>query len=529
MRRFCLVGLATLFLAVSPTYAQNHSGHPGVGPADTKDISRSLPEVPTNLPGWLSNRNENHISYTRGKYNFNVYFIPELARDLNAVSVGHSLAYEAMVTGKTAQLETAIYDRIDWVLKHPPRFEPTERMIGNTFARRFGVLEQIFDLAHLLHAQTVDVLANPKMRLAEKEQEIERLYQVYRTTVPYAITPLPLNMGYLYNQPYSRRFRDRYPKVNGLFWGYHWLQGAMYDALYGKSSPEQRKVYDLLGNQYRTTELYRRDRFFMPMTAEVSPRFSARFPELANVFDNLHMLHDMVNDILASPELTRKQQDDQITRAIWLVMEKAHADEKPGLAVEKDGWHDHRFMEGMPGMGLMPGMTAEAMFMQGLGWMSLSECHHCSMPLTEDPKQTWHLSSVSADGWTMRVRCALCARDMSSETKGRVVLHLATEDPERPLVLLSDEQGNLSPTSDWGKNAVFIEEEASHAGCNQWSQAFTSRAAFDTWVAANPTYKNAKAIPLTEWVTREGSRPDTYFRREGPPGNPFDGKEAKDE
>ncbi len=527
MRLLFSGSLAAICLVASPTHAQNLTTYKGVGPAETADISHRLPEIPTNLPGWLNNRNENHISYTRGKYNFNVYFIPELARDLNAVSVGHSLAYEAMVTGKTAHLESATYDRIDWVLKHPPRFEPTERMIGNTFARRFGVLAQIFDLTHLLHAQTVDVLANSKMSLSEKDREIERLYQVYRTTLPYAITPLPMNMEYLYSQPYSRRFRDRYPKVNGLFWGYHWLQGAMYDALYGKTQEEQRKVYEIIGNQYRTVELYRRDRFFMPMIAEVSPRFATRFPEIANVFDNLHMLHDIVNDILVSSELTKKQQDDQITRAIWLVMEKAHENEKPGIASETGGWHDHRFIEGMPGMGLMPGMTADTMFMQGLGWMSMSECHHCSMPLTNDPKQTWHLSSVTADGWTMRVRCALCARDMSAETKGRVVLHLATEDPKRPLILLSDERGNLLPVSDWGKNAVFIEESASHAGCNHWSEAFSNRAAFDAWIAANPTYKNAKAIPFNEWVMREGSRPDTYFRREGPPGNPFDRKEAK--
>jgi hypothetical protein len=39
---------------------------------------------------------------------------------------------------------------------------------------------------------------------------------------------------------------------------------------------------------------------FMPLTAELSPQFAARYPELANIFDNLHMLHDNISDILTS-------------------------------------------------------------------------------------------------------------------------------------------------------------------------------------------------------------------------------------
>ncbi len=87
--------------------------------------------------------------------------------------------------------------------------------------------------------------------------------------------------------------------MNGLFWGYHWLQGSVYDLLTGKTSAEQNKLYATMGKQYRQVELYRRDREFMPMFAEVSPKFAARFPQISNTFDNLHMLHDMVNDILA--------------------------------------------------------------------------------------------------------------------------------------------------------------------------------------------------------------------------------------
>src|SRR5438270_901240 len=84
--------------------------------------------------------------------------------------------------------------------------------------------------------------------MAEKDREIERLWKFYFESVPYAITPLPMNMEYLDSQPYSGAFRKKYPKVNGLFWGYHWLQGGMYDMLYRVSPAQQRDSYEVTGD-----------------------------------------------------------------------------------------------------------------------------------------------------------------------------------------------------------------------------------------------------------------------------------------
>ena len=314
---------------------------------------RELPPVPTNLPKWMNNKDKNHIYRKRGKYNDDIYNVRPLALDLNGVAVGHAFAYEDLVTGKARELETNTFEKIDLVLKNPPRFMPDEANISPTFGRKYGVLEQVFDWAHILHFQTVDVLASTEMTEAEKEAEIEALYQFYLDNVPYAITGLPMNIGYLDSQPYSKAFREEYPKVNGLFWGYHWLQGSMYDLLYGKTLEEQQQAYEQMGKQYHEVELYRTDRPFMPMFAEVSPRFAQRFPEIANTFDNLHMLHDIVNDALASQWMSEQQQSEQIQRAIWLVMAANHEGMEAGKTYGNDKLHDHRFMAGMPGMGWM--------------------------------------------------------------------------------------------------------------------------------------------------------------------------------
>jgi hypothetical protein len=371
---------AVMAQSTSEYQGQNHQGNQErdmkmmeAQPIEPSSNAQTLPPVPTNLPKWMDNKDRNHIYRKRGVYNDAIYNVRPLALDLNAVAVGHAFAYEDIVTGKAKDLETKTFEKINWVLKNPPRFMPDEANISSTFGRKYGVLEQVFDWAHVFHAQTVDVLASTKMTDAEKEAEIERLYQFYIDNVPYAITGLPMNMGYLDSQPYSKAFRQKYPKVNGLFWGYHWLQGTMYDTLYGKNLEEQRTAYAEIGKRYHEVELYRTDRPFMPMFAEVSPRFAKRFPQISNTFDNLHMLHDVVNDVLASDWMTEEQKEGQIKRAIWMVMAANHKGMKPGEKYGDNGLHDHRFMEGMPGMGMMP---------EGL--MNHGNMNHGGMPMNEN-------------------------------------------------------------------------------------------------------------------------------------------------
>ena len=42
----------------------------------------------------------------------------------------------------------------------------------------------------------------------------------------------------------------------------------------------------------------------MPMTADVSPLFAAAHPRAAAIFDNLHMMHDIISDVLATPRMS---------------------------------------------------------------------------------------------------------------------------------------------------------------------------------------------------------------------------------
>ena len=482
--------------------------------------------APTQLPAWLDSNQNNHVFYKRGPYNFAITRIPDLNRDMNGVAVGHALAYEALVTGREGELETKVFAQIDAVLKNPPRLMPTETALSPTFNLKYGVLEQVFDWTHVSHAQTIENFVAPWADNARKATETRALWDYYeKQGAPFLVTGLPMNMAWLDSQPYSGAFRRKYPKVNALFWGYHWLQTSIYDGLMDKTLAQQKQMYDLLGKRYREIELTNTKRPFMPMMAETSPLFSAQFPDIANAFDNLHMLHDMVNDILSTDSMTQAQKQAAIKLAIYQMSPEAHKDCKPGenRGVIDGISHDHRFMNGMAGMGTMKGneTQTETMWMPDLGWMDMSVCHHCSMPLDDNGigDQAWRASTVSADGWTMRVRCALCARDMSSETKGAAILSLATENPNKRVIVFSDERGNLT-TED--KDAVFLGNRSSHVKCMQWSQAFTTRGAFDLYVLEHPKYKDAKPLTFDEWANvAVGDTPETYFAEEGPSANPY--------
>ncbi len=210
-----------------------------------------------------------------------------------------------------------------------------------------------------------------------------------------------------------------------------------------------------------------------------------------------------MNDILFQPAYSeKKQKQDQVKIAIYRVLASTHTKEKAG---EGQGMtvHDHRFPTGMPGMRMMMGSHEELMFMSGIGWMIMSTCAHCSIALPE--RGPWG-ATVSAEGWTMTVRFLMCARDMSLETPGRAIIRAATEDPNRLLVLISNEDGNWNSNI---KTVVFLETFAEHPECSNWSWAFTSQDAFKKYIAANPDFKNSKPLSLAEWSKMNHSTPDT--------------------
>ncbi|MBK9996076.1 MAG: hypothetical protein IPO99_02835 [Nitrospira sp.] len=125
-------------------------------------------------------------------------------------------------------------------------------------------------------------------------------------TSAYAITSKRLDHHRLDQFPYSKAFQDTLPAVQRDDLVVPLLAGGRVRPVAGPRVTwlaKTQAVRPILATYRRYLEQPPVQWTFMPLTAELSPQFAARYPELASIFDNLHMLHDNISDILTSERL----------------------------------------------------------------------------------------------------------------------------------------------------------------------------------------------------------------------------------
>nr|MBA2632548.1 hypothetical protein [Chloroflexota bacterium] len=233
-------------------------------------------------------------------------------RLFNGFDYGHAILYETLYTEPDApvsRLEEEEYRFLTTdLLVDPPHVPLEEAAIEVEYAKLVPEAKGMFEWAHVLHRQTYDVWADESMTEAEKDARIEELIAYYKSRPDLAFSSIPKSMELMDGQYYSTAFRKKYPKFNGLIWAYHWLQVGLYEPLVTGDNSDDRQTgvtatvarfWQMLENAPANMPR------LMPMTAAVAPTFAARYPEAAIIFDNLHMMHDVVSDILVSPEVPR--------------------------------------------------------------------------------------------------------------------------------------------------------------------------------------------------------------------------------
>ena len=234
---------------------------------------------------------------------------PETDHLFNAFDFGHASEYQALVTGASgAMLDSRGFARTMNVLRHPPSIPLEERAIGPDYVDLVPEIVAMFEWAHMLHRQIYDVLSDERIAPADRSAQIQRLLAYYRSRPDLALSAKPKGMELMEGQPYSLTFRHEAPRYNALIWSYHWLQMVSYDALLADT-----------GRLARAAALHRAVEHFwamndslgagpseMPMSAAIAPRFTEAYPEASAIFDNLHALHDVVSDILASSTLSQR-------------------------------------------------------------------------------------------------------------------------------------------------------------------------------------------------------------------------------
>jgi len=287
---------------------------------------------------------------------------PAADRLFNAFDYGHAILYEKLYTKPGAPVSVLEQQEYDFITKkllvNPPHVPLEESAIEVAYAKLAPEAKAMFDWAHLLHRQIYDVWSDERLAPAEKDVQVAALIRYYKTRPDLAFSSVPKSMDLMEGQYYSTAFRQNYPKFNGLIWAYHWLQVGLYEPLLtGKTQAERQtgivaavaRFRQMLENPPNGMPS------IMPMTAAVSPTFAARYPEAAIIFDNLHSMHDVVSDILASPKVPTAKKRDEILRAA------SRYRDRTSFAMTPAEWLDMAHMMGVqnmggPSVGFLPGL-----------------------------------------------------------------------------------------------------------------------------------------------------------------------------
>ncbi len=251
--------------------------------------------------------------------------LPQLYREFNGIDFGHAhLAETLLRTQDLERVERARLDVLDFIFS-APSVPPDEEQVAPTLTRLVWEAQRTFNWAHGFHRSLYDLFASDAVH--DKDGTYRRLLADYLEKAE-AITSHPLDHhGKLWGFPESRSFQQKFAKFNTQIWAYHWLQAATYDVQLMGDAARQRELMPALISWYHG---YLRqppvEWQFMPLMAEGAPEFSGRFPEAARIFDNLHMLHDNIDDILSRPDLypTLAAKREAILRILPIYLHRNH-------------------------------------------------------------------------------------------------------------------------------------------------------------------------------------------------------------
>jgi hypothetical protein len=246
---------------------------------------------------------------------------PEADHLFNAFDYGHAILYETLWRNPDAPRDALDKKEFGFIttnlLVHPPSVMLDEAAIGPEWAKLAPEALMMFEWAHMLHRQIYDVWADDRIKPAEKDAAVAEVVAYYKSRSDIAFSSKPKDMNLMEGQPYSLAFRKRFPKYNGLIWSYHWMQMTLYEALMAGNTTAERKrnVAAVTGRFWQMVRNPSSLPAMMPMSPSIAPRFSARYPEAAIIFDNLHSMHDVVSDILANPSVPRSDKRRAILAA----------------------------------------------------------------------------------------------------------------------------------------------------------------------------------------------------------------------
>lgn len=236
---------------------------------------------------------------------------PEAQRLLFAFDYGHALVYETLILKKgnitnPKELEKELLSKIFIILENPPYIKVDEADIAPNYVFKFPLIINLFDWSHMLHQFVLDVLATSEDRGPKMIERVNQIYEKYKSNKPILITDECKSMLFMDGHYFSKSFRRQFPSFNLLIWSYHWFQIRLYEDLLLPTKMERDVAVANTIAQFKQliSDLPDSADFdMMPETAVEAPTFAKLFPRIPAAFDNNHMLHDIVSDMITSDKV----------------------------------------------------------------------------------------------------------------------------------------------------------------------------------------------------------------------------------
>ncbi len=265
----------------------------------------------------------NEVSYLRGRYN-TAYFHHhnESFRYSAGFHFHHGRQHDLLQRTPLADAAAvdAAFDAEVYAFTRNKRArtEPTMAMYGPYVGRMAWSVYRAIDWTHDLHEQTYDVMTEPDVPWADKAEWTRRSVAYYlrqNPDVARSVAPLDVTMrrAGVMMKPYFTLYRNYYPRSSTFAFVAHWWHPAAYESMMvaGADPDAQERVLTEM-NRTMFDEVFPDRPQRMLLSREIMPRYARLAPEAANVFDNLHMLHGIVYDILAYEGWTPEQKRDEL-------------------------------------------------------------------------------------------------------------------------------------------------------------------------------------------------------------------------
>lgn len=266
------------------------------------------------------------VSFLRGPYNTAMFHRHNSSYRYSAAFHYHHGRQHDVLQLTPLDQHTEVDQRFNidvtaFTLEQKAHTEPSMELFGPYVARMAYRVYRAIDWTHMHHEETYDILSEKGIAWSEKQRWTERAVRYYlekNRGVARSVAPLDVTMrrAAVMMKPYFTYYRNYYPESNNYAYVAHWWHPVIYEAMMlGGNGPAQDSMVEA-ADRTMLAQVFKDRPQRMLLSRELMPRYSRMSPESANIFDNLHMLHGIVYDILAYEGWTPAQKRAELYRFI---------------------------------------------------------------------------------------------------------------------------------------------------------------------------------------------------------------------